>query len=82
MQAFYFSWLRERVGVASEDIDPGPAVTVAELIRELSAREDRYAAAFADVSAVRVAVDQKMVEMDHPLAGAREIGFFPPMTGG
>ncbi|MEM7189350.1 MAG: molybdopterin converting factor subunit 1 [Pseudomonadota bacterium] len=82
MQAMYFSWLRERVGTGSEMIDPGRATTVAELIRELSAREDRYAAAFQDISAVRVAVDQQMVDMDHPLDGAREIGFFPPMTGG
>lgn len=82
MQAFYFSWLRERVGQASEMIDPGPANTVAELIAELAKREDRYALAFEDLSAVRVAVDQKMVDMDHPIAGAREIGFFPPMTGG
>lgn len=82
MQAYYFSWLRERVGAASETIDPGPATTVAELIRVLSEREERYALAFADLSAVRVAVDQKMVEMDHPLEGAKEIGFFPPMTGG
>ena len=82
MQAFYFSWLRERIGTASEDIDPGTATTVAELIRELAARDDRYAAAFQDISAVRVAVDQQMVEMDYPIAGAREIGFFPPMTGG
>ncbi|MEM1162203.1 MAG: MoaD/ThiS family protein [Pseudomonadota bacterium] len=82
MQALYFSWLRERVGTGSEQIDPGPATTVAELIRELSLREERYAAAFADISAVRVAVDQKMVDLDHPLKGAREIGFFPPMTGG
>lgn len=82
MNALYFSWLRERVGTGSEMIDPGPATTVEELIQELTKREDRYAAAFEDITAVRVAIDQKMVDLDHPIAGAREIGFFPPMTGG
>ena len=82
MQAFYFSWLRERIGEASEEIDPGDAKTVADLIQVLVARDERYAAAFQDISAIRVAVDQEMVEMEHPIAGAREIGFFPPMTGG
>lgn len=82
MQVLYFSWLRERVGAMKEEIDPGDARTAGELVRTLAAREDRYAAAFEDISAVRVAVDQKMVDLDHPIAGAREIAFFPPVTGG
>ena len=82
MQVLYFSWLRERVGAASEDVDPGGATTAAELIRELTARDERYAAAFEDVAAVRVAVDQQMVDLDASIEGAREVAFFPPMTGG
>ena len=45
-------------------------------------REPRYAAAFADMAAVRVAVDQELRDLGAPLAGAREVAFFPPMTGG
>ncbi|MEM1343328.1 MAG: molybdopterin converting factor subunit 1 [Pseudomonadota bacterium] len=82
MRVLYFAWLRERIGAASEEIDPGDAATPAELIETLKAREERYAHAFADMTAVRVAIDQDMAALDTPLAGAREIAFFPPMTGG
>ncbi|MEM9146731.1 MAG: molybdopterin converting factor subunit 1 [Pseudomonadota bacterium] len=82
MQVLYFAWLRERVGVGSEEVDPGPATTAAELIEELKRRDPRYSAAFADVSAIRVAVDQKMVALDSPISEAREVAFFPPVTGG
>ena len=77
----YFAWLRERIGVPREQVD-SDAATVAELVAELRAREDRYAAAFADVSALRVALDQQLAEFDSPLGATREIAFFPPMTGG
>ncbi len=82
MQVLYFAWLRERVGAASEEIDPGGAATPRELVDRLSASDPRYAAAFADMAAVRVAVDQEMCDLDTPIAGAREIAFFPPVTGG
>ncbi|MEC8015942.1 MAG: MoaD/ThiS family protein, partial [Pseudomonadota bacterium] len=53
-----------------------------ELVAELSAREDRYAVAFSDLSALRVALDQDLSDFDAPLDGVREVAFFPPMTGG
>jgi sulfur-carrier protein len=81
MRVLYFSWLRERVGAASEDIETA-AATPAELVRELAARDERYALAFGDLRALRVAVDQEMADMETPLAGAREVAFFPPVTGG
>ena len=58
------------------------AATVADLVEELRAREERYALAFQDISALRVALDQELAEFDAPLAGVREVAFFPPMTGG
>lgn len=82
MQVLYFAWLRERVGTGAEEIDPGTASTAGELIEALKARDDRYAHAFEDMSAVRVAVDQEMTDLDAPIAGAREVAFFPPVTGG
>lgn len=81
MQVLYFAWLRERIGLPREEVETS-AATVAELVEELKAREERYAAAFADVSAVRVALDQDLAEFDAPLEGVREVAFFPPMTGG
>ncbi len=77
----YFAWLRERVGTAHEEIET-EAETVADLIEELKARDEAYAFAFSDVTAIRAAVDQELVDLDAPLGGAREVAFFPPMTGG
>lgn len=81
IDVLYFAWVRERIGVAREQIETH-AASVAELVNELKAREDRYAAAFADLRAVRVAVDQELADYSAPLAGVREVAFFPPMTGG
>ncbi|PWK59898.1 molybdopterin converting factor subunit 1 [Roseicyclus mahoneyensis] len=81
LQIRYFAWMRERVGTATESIET-EAATVAELIAELSARDEGYALAFSDIAAIRAAVDQTLVDMDASLEGAREVAFFPPMTGG
>jgi len=81
LEILYFAWVRERVGVPREIVQTS-ATTVAELVRELSTREDRYALAFSDLSALRVAIDQDLADFDSPLSGAREVAFFPPMTGG
>ncbi|MGR3502243.1 molybdopterin converting factor subunit 1 [Pseudaestuariivita sp.] len=81
MDVVYFAWVRERIGLPKEQVST-EAATVSDLVAELAAREERYAAAFADLSAIRVAVDQELTGFDHPLAGAREVAFFPPMTGG
>jgi molybdopterin synthase sulfur carrier subunit len=77
----YFAWVRERIGLPREKLVT-QAATVAELIAELIARDESYALAFADLTSLRVAVDQKLTSFDAPLAGAREVAFFPPMTGG
>lgn len=81
MNVMYFAWVRERIGVPFEDVKTN-AATVADLVAELREREERYDAAFADVSALRVALDQELSDFDAPLAGVREVAFFPPMTGG
>ena len=81
MDVLYFAWVRERIGLPREAIKT-EAATVMDLVEELRAREDRYAVAFGDISALRVAVDQQLVDFDAPLRGVREVAFFPPMTGG
>lgn len=81
LRVLYFAWVRERIGLPREEVETG-AGTVAALVDELAAREPRYAAAFADTSALRVALDQELADFDAPLDGVREVAFFPPMTGG
>lgn len=81
MEVLYFAWVRERIGEPREKVET-QAATVRDLVEELRLREERYAAAFADLSALRVAVDQELTSFDAPLEGVREVAFFPPMTGG
>jgi molybdopterin synthase sulfur carrier subunit len=83
MRVLYFAWLREKIGVAAETIEPSPEVSnVAALIEWLKARGPGYAAAFAETKLVRCAVDQEFAGPEAVIAGASEIAFFPPVTGG
>ncbi|HEX9859507.1 MAG TPA: molybdopterin converting factor subunit 1 [Paracoccaceae bacterium] len=81
IDVLYFAWVRERIGLPREKVET-QAVTVTDLVAELVAREERYAMAFADLASLRVALDQELAEFSSPLAGVREVAFFPPMTGG
>ena len=81
MKILYFAWVRERIGLPIEELE-NRSGTVRDLIEDLRAREERYAAAFADLSALRVAVDQQLTDFDASIEGASEVAFFPPMTGG
>lgn len=81
IDVIYFAWVRERIGIPREKIET-TAATVAELVAELMAREDRYAMAFSDLASLRVALDQELSSFDAALTGVREVAFFPPMTGG
>jgi len=79
----YFAWVRERVGKAEEEIEPpGGVATIGELMEWLAARGEAYAHAFENPNVVRAAIDRTHVRADQRIAGAREIAFFPPMTGG
>lgn len=79
----YFAWVRERIGHEAEEIDPPADVrTVADLAQWLSGRDERYAHAFENPKVVRAAIDRVHARPDSPLAGAHEVAFFPPMTGG
>lgn len=79
----YFAWVREKIGRSEERISlPSSVVTVADLVTWLQARGDGYALAFAKPQAIRTAIDHKHVQSSARISGAREIGFFPPVTGG
>jgi molybdopterin synthase sulfur carrier subunit len=81
MKLVYFAWVRERIGVPQEAYD-GAARDVSGLLAELTTRDARYAAAFSDMSAVRVAVNQELTDLDAAIGPGDEVAFFPPMTGG
>tara|TARA_Y100000813_G_C23874535_1_gene217350 strand:+ start:59 stop:307 length:249 start_codon:yes stop_codon:yes gene_type:complete len=81
IEVLYFSWVRERIGEPRESLKTN-AENVLALVEELRKKDGRYAMAFSDLSALRVAVDQNLVDFDAPLKNAKEVAFFPPMTGG
>lgn len=79
----YFAWIREKAGLAEEDVAlPGHVTTVADLIGWLRSRGPGFEAAFARPEVVRAAIDQSHAKPAAAIAGAREIAFFPPVTGG
>ncbi|MBR0757864.1 molybdopterin converting factor subunit 1 [Bradyrhizobium jicamae] len=83
MKVKYFAWVRERIGKAEETIEPPADVrTVDDLIGWLTAQGEAYAYAFEKPKVIRAAIDHAHVKADATIAGAREIAFFPPMTGG
>ena len=83
MKLLYFAWVRERIGKTQEDIVlPVGVATVADLVAWLSQRGEEYAHAFENPKIIRTAIDRTHVRPDTAIAGAREIAFFPPMTGG
>ena len=83
MQLLYFAWVRERIGVGAEEVDPPEAVVnVADLMCWLSTRSPGHAAAFAEPAKLRAAIDQNFVPLDGALGRAKEVAIFPPVTGG
>jgi molybdopterin synthase sulfur carrier subunit len=83
VKALYFAWVRERIGKAEEELAPPPDIaTVGDMIAWLKTRGEEYAYAFENSRSIRAAIDRTHVKHDAPISGAREIAFFPPMTGG
>ncbi len=83
MKLLYFAWVRERVGKPEEEIEvPAGVATVGDLMAWLSRRGEDYAYAFENPKVIRTAIDHAHVKAETTIAGAREIAFFPPMTGG
>jgi sulfur-carrier protein len=83
MKAVYFAWVRERVGKAEEELEPPSSVTtVGDLIAWLSSRGEGYAHAFEKPATIRAALDRVHARHEASLGSAKEVAFFPPMTGG
>ena len=83
MKLIYFAWLRERIGFPEEEVELPPDVhTVGDLMHWLAGRNEAYAYAFENPKIVRAAIDRRHVKPAASIAGAGEVAFFPPMTGG
>ena len=83
MKLVYFAWLRERIGLGEEEVDlPAGVATVADLMAWLAERGDHYAYAFENPKVVRAALDRHHVKPGAAIGAAKEVAFFPPMTGG
>ena len=83
MKLLYFSWVRERVGTIFEELHPPAHIdNVEKLIKWLCEQGEQYEAAFADMSSVRIAINQEHTKLDAAVKSEDEIAFFPPVTGG
>ncbi|HTS93837.1 MAG TPA: molybdopterin converting factor subunit 1 [Stellaceae bacterium] len=83
MRLLYFAWLRAKIGIAEETVEPPPGIaTVGALLEWLQRRGPGFAEALRDLSVVRVAVNQDYVPTSHPLKPGDEVALFPPVTGG
>jgi len=83
MRLLYFAWVKEKTGIGAEDIElPATVSTIADLMSWLKTRGPEFEHAFARGEVIRAAIDQTHVRHDARICGAREIAFFPPVTGG
>ena len=83
MKILYFAWLREKAGVAEENLTvPDGVRTVQNLVDWLKQRSPRHEAVFENARLIRCAIDQDFAPLDSRIEGAKEIAFFPPVTGG
>jgi sulfur-carrier protein len=83
LRIVYFAWVRERIGKDSEELDlPASVTTVGDLLGYLKTLGEEYAHALEFDRVIRVAINHEHADHDEPIAGAREVGIFPPMTGG
>lgn len=83
MNILYFAWVREKIGVGEETANPPPGVqTAAQLMDWLAAQSPKHADAFSNRAHIRVAIDQTHCPHTSSILGAKEVAFFPPVTGG
>ena len=83
MKILYFAWVRQKAGLSEETVDlPENVTTLKDLVEWLKSRGPQYEAAFADIKSVRAAIDQAHAPLEASITDAKEIAFFPPVTGG
>jgi molybdopterin synthase sulfur carrier subunit len=83
MRLLYFAWVKEKTGIATEEVElPADVATIGDVMTWLKARGPEFANAFERSEVIRAAIDRSHVRHDAKIGGAREIAFFPPVTGG
>ncbi|WP_276853960.1 molybdopterin synthase sulfur carrier subunit [Enterobacter oligotrophicus] len=80
IKVLFFAQVRELVNTDSLTLD-GSFENVAALRVHLATQSDRWALAL-DEGKLLAAVNQTLVDFDHPLTAGDEVAFFPPVTGG
>lgn len=83
IRLLYFAWVRERIGIDGETVVvPAHVATIDDLTGWLSVRSAGHAAALADSTRLRFAIDQQLAQPDTMLVDGAEVAIFPPVTGG
>ena len=82
VRILYFAWVREMIGTAEEEASLDAPMTLEALAEMLRGRSAGHARAFADLSRLRVAVNQDFTRWSHLIVPGDEVAIFPPVTGG
>ena len=83
MRILYFSWLKEKIGLNSQEIiKPNNVETVDDLIAFLKEKSEKHKNAFSDLNSIKIAVNQEFADFETKIKEKDEIAFFPPVTGG
>jgi molybdopterin synthase sulfur carrier subunit len=82
VRLLYFAWVRERIGLGEEEVELGQPITLDALVAMLRERSAGHAAAFADLSRLRAAINQDFVGWEAVAKPGDEVALFPPVTGG
>ncbi len=83
IRILWFAWLRQRVGVAEEELSlPAEVTDVGGLIAWLSSIDPKHAAALDRPALVRCAINQVFAKLTDTVRAGDEVALFPPVTGG
>lgn len=80
IKVLFFAQVRELVACDGLGVNAEYA-SVEQLRAALAAKSDRWALAL-ESGKLLAAVNQTLVDFNHPLRDGDEVAFFPPVTGG
>ena len=83
MKILYFAWVREKIGLNSEEVDlPKEVKTVGNLVNWLSKKSPAYNEALTNKNLIKFSVNFEFADLEHKVNNDDEIAIFPPVTGG